>query len=91
VVKGESTMSNINNKPTHNEDERYEKLGRTIVGISWFFFALKFIAVASLVALVILYFIGKPLWLAPLIGFGAFTLYRLFWRFVIGLFIKWSR
>ena len=84
-------MSNITNKSTHNEDERDEKLGRTIVGISWFFFAFKFIAAVSLVALVILYFLGKPLWLAPLIGFGTFTLYRLFWRLVIGLFIKWSR
>ena len=81
-------MSNINNQSTHNEDERDEKLGRTIVGISWFFFALKFIAAVSLIALVILYFIGKSLWLAPLIGFGVFTLYRLFWRGILHLVLK---
>ena len=81
-------MSNITNKPTHNEDERDEKLGRTIVGISWFFFAFKFIATVSLIALVILYFIGKPLWIAPLIGFGAFTLYRLFWRGILRLMLR---
>lgn len=84
-------MSDIKDKATQSKDERDEKLGRIIVGISWLFFAFKYIAVVSLVALFVLYFIGKPLWFAPLIGFGVFTLYRLIWGFVFGLLMKWSR
>ena len=72
-----------------SEDERNEKIGRTIVGLAWFAFAAKFIIIVSAIALVILYFLGKPLWIAPVIGAGTFIIYRviwgLFWRF-----IEWS-
>nr|MCR4990767.1 hypothetical protein [Lachnospiraceae bacterium] len=63
-----------------NEDKRNEKLGRAAVGVMWFLFAAKFLIVATLIALVALYFLHKPLWIAPLIAIGVFALYRLFWR-----------
>ncbi len=66
----------------YNEQERNEKLGQAVVGISWFIFAAKFIVIASVIALVVLYFIGKPLWLAPIIAIGAFAVYRLALRLV---------
>ena len=66
----------------YNEQDRNEKLGQAVVGISWFIFAAKFIVIASVIALVVLYFIGKPLWLSPIIAIGAFALYRLGLRLI---------
>ncbi len=43
----------------YNEQERNEKLGQVVVGISWFIFATKFIVIAAVIALVVLYFIRK--------------------------------
>lgn len=76
---------------TVNEDQQNEKIGGAIVWISWIFFALKFIGITSLIALVVLFFIHKPLWIAPIIGVGLFLIYRLGWRLVwtfIGLVSK---
>ena len=72
-----------------SEDERDEKLGRAIVGLTWLAFAAKFIIIVSLIALVVLYFIGRPLWIAPVIGVGAFIVYRLIWG-LFWKFIEWS-
>ncbi len=66
----------------YNEQERNEKLGQAVVGISWFIFAAKFIVIAAVIALVVLYLIGNPLWLAPIIAIGAFAIYRLLLRLV---------
>lgn len=66
----------------NDQRKRDENRGRMIMSIGWFLFAAKFIAVATITALVILYFIGKPLWLAPIIGIGIFTVYRLFWSLI---------
>jgi hypothetical protein len=66
----------------YNEQDRNEKLGQAVVGISWFIFAAKFIVIVAVIALVVLYFIGKPLWLAPIIAIGAFAIYRLLLRLV---------
>ena len=72
-----------------NEDERNEKLGRTVVNIRWFLFAAKIILVTTLVAGIVLYFLKKPLWIAPIIGVGVFLIYRLIWR-LIWLLITWA-
>ncbi len=74
----------------YNEQDRNEKLGQAVVGISWFIFAAKFIVIAAVIALVVLYFIGKPLWLAPIIAIGAFALYRLVLRLIWKLIEKIS-
>ena len=72
-----------------DEDKRDEKLGRAIVSVTWLIFAAKFIVVVSVIALVVLYFVGKPLWLAPIIAVVIFAVYRLFWR-LIWIFIGWA-
>ena len=65
-----------------SDDKRDERLGRAIFGVAWITFAIVFIAVASAVALALLWFFGGPLWLAPLIGVGAYAVFRLFWLLI---------
>lgn len=72
-----------------NEDEKNEKIGRTIVNVTWFLFAAKFIVSVTVVAGIVLYFMDKPLWIAPVIGIGAFIIYRLVWR-LVWMFIGWA-
>ena len=60
-----------------NEDKRDERLGRAILSVSQIIYAIGFIAVVSVIALVILLIIGKPLWIAPVIGVVVYLLYRL--------------
>lgn len=60
-----------------------------IFSIAWFLFVIKFLAVATLVSLVFVYILGRPLWLAPLIAVGAFIIYRLIWR-LIWKFLDWA-
>ncbi|MBR5406594.1 MAG: hypothetical protein IK111_03015 [Lachnospiraceae bacterium] len=72
-----------------NEQERNEKLGQAVVGISWFIFAAKFIVIATVIALIVLYYIGRPLWIAPIIAIGAFAVYRLFLRLIWKL-VDWA-
>ncbi len=60
-----------------NEDERDEKLGKAILSVSQIIYAIGFIAVVSVIALVVLLIIGKPLWIAPVIGVVVYLLYRL--------------
>ena len=62
-----------------SENELNEKMGRAVVGIAWIIFAAKFIIIATGVALVILYFIGKPLWIAPIAAVIVFAAYRILW------------
>ena len=69
--------------------ENDEKIGKAIVNIRWFVFAAKFIMVVSLIVLVILFFMERPLWIAPIIGVFAFVVYRLIWR-LICRFIGWA-
>ena len=73
------------------EDQQYETIGRTICTIHYLFFALKFIAVASGIALVILFFLRKPLWLAPVIGIVIFWIYRSVRRMIFSAIIRASR
>ncbi|MCR5507475.1 MAG: hypothetical protein K6F34_02190 [Lachnospiraceae bacterium] len=74
---------------TDNERERNEGLGRAVAGVSWFLFAAKFIVVTTVLALVVLYFAGKPLWIAPIAAVAVFTLYkivlRLIWKLIEGI------
>ncbi len=79
----------MNNKPDVNEDKKNEKIGRAIMNVTYFVFAVRFIVIVTIVAGIVMYFIDKPLWIAPVIGLGAFVIYRLFWR-LIWMFIGWS-
>ncbi len=71
------------------EDERNEKLGRAVVNIRWILFAISIIVGTTLIAGVILFLLGKPLWIAPIIGVGVFIVYRLFWHLIWKL-IAWA-
>ena len=57
-------------------DEHEGKVGRAVMGFAWIVFAIKFILFFSVVALVVLYFLKKPLWIAPIIAFGLYLFYR---------------
>lgn len=69
-----------------SDDERDEKLGKAILSFSQIIYAIGFIATVSVIALVVLYFIGKPLWMAPLIGIGVYLVYRLILSAIFRLF-----
>ena len=72
-----------------DEDKRDEQLGRAITGIAWIFYAIKFIAVVTLLSLVACWFLKKPLWYAPVIAICIFLIYRLGLRLVC-MFIAWA-
>ena len=72
-----------------DNSKRDEKLGRTIAGVAWIAFAIKFLIIVSVLALPVVYFLGKPLWMAPVIAVVAFIIYRLVWR-VIWRLIEWA-
>lgn len=74
-----------------NDDKKYERTGKAVFGIAYFLFALKYTAVFSLVALAILWFCGKPLWLSPVFGIAAFLIYRFFRRLILTLIIRFAR
>ena len=72
-----------------NEDKKNEKIGRTILTLSWWLFAAKFLIIVTVIAAIVLYFLDKPLWHAPVIAIGIFLIYRCIWR-LIWLFIDWA-
>ena len=72
-----------------NEDKKNETIGRTILTLSWWIFAAKFLIFVTVIAGIVLYFLGKPLWLAPVIATVIFIIYRCIWR-LIWLFIDWA-
>ena len=72
-----------------NQDERDEKLGRVILTLNWWIFAAKFLVIVTVIAGIMIYFLGKPLWIAPLIAIGLFIIYRVIWR-LIWVFIGWA-
>lgn len=66
----------------NDQDKREEKLGRAIVTLGWWIFAAKFIIIVTVIAGIVIYFLGKPLWIAPLTAIGLFIVYRLIWRLI---------
>lgn len=74
-----------------SDDKREERLGRAISGVAWIAFAILFILIASGVALALLWFFGGPLWLAPVIGVGAYVAFRLVWLLFWKLIFRLNR
>ena len=70
------------------QNSREEKLGRFIYNITYWIYAIRFICLASLPALILLYFMHKPLWLSPIIGFAVFFLWRSFRRFILKIMFR---
>ncbi len=68
-----------------SEQERDEKIGKAALTFSVLVFAIGFIFVVSLISLVVLFIMGKPLWLAPLIGIGLYLGYRLILTLIVRL------
>ncbi len=73
----------------NDQDERDEKIGRAIMTLGWWIFAAKFLVVATVIAGIVMYFLGRPLWIAPLIAIGLFIVYRLILR-LVWVFIEWA-
>lgn len=71
------------------DKNRDESLGKAIVGVSWVFLALKFIVIITLILIVILHFIGAPLWLAPIIAVVLLGVYKLI-LVLVAKFAEWS-
>lgn len=73
-----------------NGNRDNEKLGRAIFSITYWIRALEIIAGASLVALIVLLIIGKPLWIAPIVGVGVFIIRRTLISFILSRMIDLS-
>ena len=73
----------------NDQDERDEKIGRAIMTLGWWIFAAKFLVVSTVIAGIVMYFLGRPLWIAPLIAIGLFIVYRLILR-LVWVFIEWA-
>ena len=67
------------------EGKKTERIGKTVFGIAYLVYALKFILTVSAVSLAVLWFLSLPLWLAPIVGVGAFLIYRAIYRAVFGI------
>ena len=65
-----------NNQGKNNAQN--DTIGRTLMTLMWIWFTIKFIGITSLIALLVLWIIRKPLWLAPIIAVGLYFVYRLF-------------
>ena len=76
--------------PTDEERKNYA-IGRTVSRIRYLAFAIRATAVFSLIALIVLYLLRKPLWLSPVIGIVMFLLYRSVRRFIITRLIRFGR
>ena len=72
-----------------NQDKKDDKIGRAIFTLAWWIYAAKFLITVTLIAGLVIFILGKPLWIAPLIAIGIFTIYRLIWR-LIWTFIEWA-
>ncbi len=72
------------------QEKREERLGGALMYILWIVTALYRIAIVTVIALPVMWLIGKPLWIAPIIGVVAYILWRIVWR-AFWKFIHWSQ
>lgn len=73
------------------DDKQYEKLGRSIFSISYYWYAFKFVLAVSVISAVPLFLLHKPLYFAPIIGVVAFLVYRFLWRLFFKIMYKFSK
>ena len=74
-----------------SEDKKYETIGRAVLRISYWLYALKIIAIVSVIALAMLFFLQKPLWWAPVIGVAVFLIYRFLRVTLFSALIRFGR
>ena len=72
------------------EDRRYEKIGSVILTASYWIYNVKFVLIVSVISLIPLFFLGWPLWLAPIIGIAVRIIYRVVRLAVFKFFIHLS-
>ncbi len=72
------------------EDRRYEKIGSVILTASYWIYNIKFVLIVSVISLIPLFFLGWPLWLAPIIGIAVRIIYRVVRLAVFKFFIHLS-
>ena len=71
-----------------DDDKKMESLGRTTVSVTYWLWALKIIAVTTVIFLVIYWLVGVPLWCAPITGALVWLVYRFIRRLILR-FIIW--
>ena len=72
-----------------DNSKKEENLGRAVFGIAYILFAIKFLVIATVITLPIVWLLGKPLWIAPVVAVILFTLYRIIWVLFFK-FVNWS-
>ena len=75
----------------NDDDKKYEFIGKTVFSITYLLFALRITVLFTAGALIVLFIIKKPLWLAPIIGIACFLIYRFFRVLVLRLLIRLGR
>ena len=80
----------MNGNRNRVQDNKDTKLGAFVMGIIWILYALKWIALGTIVALPVLWFMHKPLWIAPITGLILYVIVRIFWR-LFWKFVRWSQ
>ncbi|MCR5691773.1 MAG: hypothetical protein K6G62_06095 [Eubacterium sp.] len=67
------------------QDSNNEKLGRFLWSVNYIFYMIRFVAFFSLLALIVLFIMGKPLWWAPIVGVVIFLIRQTILRWIFAL------
>lgn len=80
----------MNENEKRIQDNKDTKLGAFVMSIIWILYALKWVALGTVIALPVLWLIHKPLWIAPIIGLILYVIVRIIWR-LFWKFVRWSQ
>ena len=80
----------MNENEKRVQDNKDTKLGAFVMFIIWILYALKWVALGTVIALPVLWLIHKPLWIAPIIGLILYVIVRIIWR-LFWKFVRWSQ
>lgn len=80
----------MNEEQKRVQDSKDTKLGAFVMCILWILYALKWVAIGTVAALPVLWFMHKPLWIAPIIGLILYIIIRIIWKLFWKL-IRWSQ
>ena len=80
----------MNENEKRGQDNKDTKLGAFVMCIIWILYALKWVALGTVIALPVLWLIHKPLWIAPIIGLILYIIVRIIWR-LFWKFVRWSQ
>ncbi|MBR3573645.1 MAG: hypothetical protein IKN97_00545 [Lachnospiraceae bacterium] len=80
----------MNENEKRVQDNKDTKLGAFVMCIIWILYALKWVALGTVIALPVLWLIHKPLWIAPIIGLILYVIVKIIWR-LFWKFVRWSQ